>query len=522
VAGADAGVALASGARVCTTINGMRGMVPVGVVDLTERKLTPEPERELPDDPVKWTQDALGGFLWSAQRGIMRSVVQNRKTAVQSCHGIGKSFTAADLVAWWIEAHPRGEALAVTTAPSGDQVRKILWGEIRQLHTKGGLSGSITRAQNPSWTIGDVEVAFGRKPADYVDENTARTMFQGIHARYLLVVLDEACGIPPWLWTAVQTLVTNEGSRILAIGNPDDPTTEFAKVCSPGSGYNVIEVSAFDTPNFTDEQVPEQLRESLIGRTYVEEAERSWGIDSPLYISKVLGKFPEVADDVIISPKLIREAHERDLSGDALKDPGRFGMDVADVGKDESVVMLNRAGMIRLVESWKGSDAHLGQLKARAILDDSLGHRPMQIDYPGVGTAVYSPLMHDGYRVTPFNGGEAAHDDKRFANRNAEAWWSFREGLEAGRIDLDPDDLVLAAQLQQRKWRLDPSGRRIRIETKEEMSKRGIASPDRADAAILTWYQGVGDVGNPEAILAATKAEGGGTIVGDDWLTRPT
>lgn len=497
----------------------MRG-IPTGLADRVERRVTPEPERELPADPVSWARDALDVFLWSRQRDILRSVVEDRKTAVQSCHGIGKSFTAAVTAAWWIAAHPPGEAMVVTSAPSGDQMRKILWGEIRKAHRRGNLPGSITRAQTPSWTIGDQEVAFGRKPADYVDENTARTMFQGIHARYLLVLLDEACGIPTWLWQATQSLVTNEGSRILAIGNPDDPTTKFAEYCAPGTDYNVISVSAFDTPNFTGEDVPEQLRESLVGPAYVREAEKDWGLDSPLYISKVLGEFPEVADDVIISPKLVREARERDLSGNALEDQGRYGMDVADLGEDESVIYRNRGGMIRVVDSWRGTDTDKGQRKARAILDEHHGHLPMQIDFPGVGGAIFHPLNNEGYKVTPFNGGEPANNSERFANRNAEAWWAFREGLEAGRIDLDPDDDVLAAQLQQRKWRLDTSQRRIRIETKDEMKKRGIKSPDRADAAILTWYTAVGDVGDAQKQLAAAKAEPG-QVVESDWMDRP-
>lgn len=493
--------------------------IPAGVTERTIRRLTPEPERELATDPVVWTREH-GLHLWSKQRAIIRSVIENRKTAVQSCHGIGKTFTAADLAAWWVAAHPLGEALVVSTAPSGDQVRKLLWGEVRKLHARAALPGTISRAQSPTWTVGDLEVGFGRKPADYVDENTARSMFQGIHARYLLVLLDEAGGIPKWLWDATQSLVTNEGSRVLAIGNPDDPTTEFARMCAPGSGFEVMKVSYRDTPNFTGEEVPEQLRESLIGPTYVEEAARLWGVDSPLYTSKVLGEFPEVADDVIISPKLVREARERDLSGKALMAEQRGGMDVADIGEDESVIVVNRGGMLRVVDSWRGVDTDKGHHRARSFLDrhpTPAKSFPLMIDFPGVGGAVYHPLANDGYNVSAFNGGEAANDPKRFANRNAEAWWAMRELMQAGLIDLDPDDDVMAAQLQSRKWRLDPTGR-IRVERKDEMSKRGIKSPDRADAAIMSVYQPVGDVGDAEALVAAAK---GSTIVGDDWMTRP-
>lgn len=490
--------------------------VPLTLAADFERRVTPEPERELPTDPVKWTRDELDIFLWSVQRTILNSVVANRKTAVQSCHGIGKSFTAADLGAWWIEGHPPGEALVVTSAPSGDQMRLILWGEFGKLHTRGNLRGKITRGTTPEWKIGDLVVAFGRKPKDYVDANQARTMFQGIHARYLLVILDEACGIPEWLWDATLSLVTNEGSRILAIGNPDDPTSRFAKVCAPGSDYNVIAVSAFDTPNFTDEKVPEQLREMLVGPQYVADAAKDWGEDSPLYISKVLGQFPEVADDVLISPKLVREAWELDLSGKALHDPGRFGMDVADVGEDESCIYLNRAGMVRLVDSWKGADTFIGLTRARNALDEvELGRRPMQIDYPGVGTGVYNPLNHEGYQVTAFNGGEPANDPSRFENRNAEAWWVMRELMAAGMIDLDPEDTVLAAQLQSRKWRLDDTQRRIRVERKVEMKKRGMKSPDRADAVVLSVFNAVSTVEDAEAIVAAGGGPKAGTIASD-------
>lgn len=500
----------------------MRG-IPTGLADRVERRVTPEPERELPADPVSWARDALDVFLWSRQRDILRSVVENRKTAVQSCHGIGKSFTAAVTAAWWIAAHPPGEAMVVTSAPSGDQMRKILWGEIRKAHARGNLPGSITRAQTPSWTINGQEVAFGRKPADYIDENTARTMFQGIHARYLLVLLDEACGIPTWLWQATQSLVTNEGSRILAIGNPDDPTTKFADYCAPGTDYNVISVSAFDTPNFTGEDVPEQLRESLVGPAYVREAEKDWGLDSPLYISKVLGEFPEVADDVIISPKLVREARERDLSGNALKDQGRYGMDVADVGEDESVIYRNRGGMIRMAANWKGNDTYLGAAKVRVLLERhgaAAKTMPLQIDYPGVGNGVYNPLNHEGYNVTPFNGGTPATDPERFANKNAEAWWALREAMEEGRIDLDPDDDLLASQLQSRRWQLDTSQRRIAVEAKKKMKERGLKSPDRADALVLAVYQAVGDVGDAQKQLAAAKAEPD-QVVEADWMDRP-
>jgi hypothetical protein len=490
----------------------MTSGLPRGTSLAVRRRLTPEPERPLPQDPVVWIRDELDEHLWSDQVRLMRSVITNRYTAWKACHGPGKSFSAARLIAWWIDGHPLGEAIAVSTAPSGPQVRAILWRELSRAHRKAGLRGRITTGAIPEWTIGGELVAFGRKPADYIDADQARAAFQGIHARYVLVVLDEACGIPEWLWTAVDTLVTNEASRVLAIGNPDDPTTHFAKVCQPGSGWNVLKTSAFDTPAFTGEKIPEQMRESLVSGLWVEEREREWGVESPLYISKVLGEFPETADDVIITPRMIREAQERDLSGNAIRDPGRFGMDVARYGTDETCVYRNRGGMIRLEMAWRKQDTDTSRARVQVLLEADRW-RPMQIDVVGLGAGVYDPLANQGFRVQPFSGGEQAHDPGRFVNKNAEAWWSFREDLEAGLIDLDSDDLLLAAQLQGRKWRLDASQRRIRIESKDEMKARGVPSPDRADAAILSWYEGTRTVDDINVMLR--RRDEPGSITGD-------
>jgi len=465
------------------------------------RLLTPEVERALPTDPVRWVGEELGEFLWSQQKAFLQAVVNHRHVAWQACHGPGKSRAASRLMAWWIAGHPPGEAIVISSGPTGNQVRGILWRELAEAHAKG-LPGRVTMGAVPEWTINGQIVGFGRKPQDLTDADQARAAFQGYHARYVLALLDEAGGVPGWLWEAIDTLVTNEASRVVALGNPDDPTTHFAKVCQPGSGWFVLKTSAFDTPNFTGEQVPEQLRESLPSRLWVEERRREWGEESPLFISKVLGEFPEIADDVIVTPKMVREAHERDRSGKAIKATVEFAMDVARYGADETCIYEQRGGVIRLVQAWRKADTDVSRQRAQAILDTPrYRYSPFTVDVVGLGAGVFDPLNNGGYPVRAFSGGEAANDATRFVNRNSEAWWAFREGCEAGLIDLDPEDLTLAAQLQSRKWRLDTSQRRIRIESKDEMKQRGVKSPDRADAAIMAWYGGAKVVDDPATVL---------------------
>lgn len=406
------------------------------------------------------------------------SVVHNRYTAVHSCHGSGKSYGVSRIAGWWLDT--REDAFIVTSAPTTPQISAILWREIRHMHEKGQLDGRTTL--DNEWYIGQHLVGFGRKPADYADPEKAKASFQGIHARNVLVILDEAAGIPKWLWEAVDSLVTNENSRVIAIGNPDDPASEFAKVCAPASTWNTVHISAFDTPAFTDEEIPDDLYELLVSRVWVDERKRKWGEDSPMYVSKVLGLFPELSDDTLITPSMIRAAIERDLPG---FETGTYGADIARMGQDRNAVYRNRGGVIRKIATWGKTDTMktAGRLK-RILLRTHLAV-PMTIDVIGVGAGVYDRLREQDLPVYPFNASEKAEnnlsDTEDYRNKRSQQWWQVRKLFENEAIDLDPEDEDLHAQLVSIKWWADSSGR-IVIEPKEMTVKRIGVSPDLADA----------------------------------------
>jgi hypothetical protein len=462
--------------------------------------------------PTRWLHEHLG-FIWSKQVVIANSVRDHRHTAVHSCHGPGKSLIAAGLVCWWIDVHPEGEAFAVTTAPTQPQVEAILWREVGRWHRRLDLNGHVSTGNQPQWKLADGElVAFGRKPADYLDVEQAKAAFQGIHARYILIVLDEAAGIPVWLWDAVESLATNQYARILAIGNPDDPASQFAKVCSPGSGWNVIHIDVLDTPNFTGEEVPEYLTELLPSRQWVEERRKRWGVGSPMWESKVRGRFPKTATDTLISPDLILAAQLRDLSSTAFE-PGRYGVDVARSGNDESTIYRRRGGTVRREFSRAGIGDTMelaGEVHNR--IEPHKGLVPAVIDIIGIGAGVYDRLSEQELNVVPFQASEAADNPYKFKNRRAESFWALRELFQEGVVDLDPEDEELAAQLGSIKWKVDSAGR-IQIESKEDMKKRGLPSPDRADAVMMSWYEG-GDSWKPPQ---RRKHSG----ITDDLLDRP-
>jgi hypothetical protein len=455
-----------------------------GTAESVLANLFPSPD-PYASDPVAWIQDRLKEHIWSKQQEIAKSVRDNKYTAVKACHGPGKSFIAARIVAWWLSTNELGSAFAVTTAPSWPQVQAILWREIRRAHNKAALPGRITLEchwymkpyQGHRHTAEEL-IAMGRKPQDY-DESA----FQGIHARKVLVVIDEACGIPKALWDAVKTLVTNDYSRVLAIGNPDDPASEFANICNPGSGFNVIKISAFDSPNFTGEPIPAEVQDVLVSPGWVEERRIDWGEGSNLWRSKVEGEFPDISDEFLIPPAFIQRAHETDKPG---FDKGKYGIDIARLGTDKSVIYRNRGGQIRKIDSWAKMDTMETARRIANILSKHGEDRvPAIMDVIGLGSGPYDRLRELGLEVGGFEGSGKAFIPGKFANRRAEVYWMFRRLLEEGEVDLDPQDTTLSSELQSIKYMIDAHGR-IVIESKDDMRKRGILSPDHADAAVMS------------------------------------
>lgn len=437
------------------------------------------------DDPISWVHHEAKSETWSKQDEIYRAVNENRYTAVKSCHGPGKSYTAANMIAWWLAT--KSDPFVVTSAPTSHQVRTILWREIRRAKKHAQLPGKITQGQVPEWKVNEELVAFGRKPADYLDPIEAAAAFQGIHALNLLVVLDEGSGIPDWLANACENLITNENSRLLIIGNPDNPMSYFAKAFRPGSGFATITISAFDTPAFTGELVSEELAQKLTSKIWVQERAKRWGTGSPLYQSKVLAEFPNITDDTVFTPAMITNAITNDRSKQAVSQKGRYGFDIARLGADESVVYHNRNGYIRQVARWSKADTmeSVGRYRRLAKDTEPAHATPAVIDVNGLGAGVFDRLKELQYPVIPFNGGEKAYNFEKYKNRRAEAYWTARELFEEGLIDIEELDEDLQAELLEAHFKIDSAGR-TQLEPKEDIAQRLGRSPDRADAFIMS------------------------------------
>lgn len=367
-------------------------------------------------DPAAWARDRLGVHPWSKQAQIMSAVANRRLVAVQSAHGVGKTRLASWLVCWFLDTHPVG-AKVVTSAPTAHQVKAVLWEYIREGHAAADMAGYITQAQVPEWKIGGKLAAFGRKPADH-----QQSAFQGQHAPWMLVILDEAGGIPKWLWDASDSLLTGEeGQHLLAIGNPDDNSSHFHTVCTTEPNWTRFKVSAFDSPNYTGETVPPNVATQLVGPAYVDDKKARWGPNSPLYQAKVLGEFVD-SEDGLIPMSWVRAAHARwhawhDAGAKEVGGRRIIGVDVARYGEDATVLALREGDVIRELKTHTKLDttATTSLVEAELAFPRSFS----VVDVIGVGAGVVDLLRSHRRSVIAFNASMATR------RRDSTGQWRF-------------------------------------------------------------------------------------------------
>lgn len=462
------------------------------------------------NDPVAWAKDVAGVHLWSKQREIAYSILDNKNVAVKAGHGVGKSFMMAVLICWWIDTrYPR--AFVASTAPSQAQVGAILWREIRKLkdsierrHTEyrklreqgrdatglpdHSLPGYIT-AQN-EWKAGSGGnlIGFGRKPPD----NKTDDAFQGIHDGHVLAIGDEAVGLTESMIDALGNITSNQNSRRVLIANPTNPASYFGKLFRADTGaWKFHTISVLDSPNFTDErdELPQEALDSLTGPDYVEDKKLEYGEDSPRYKSRVLGEFAYDLGDTLIKTEDLAKGLDTKITP-LSDDPVILGVDVARFGKDSSVIYSNQAGVIRYYDHKPDATrvTEVANWVDRAAVD--LNATEVRVDGHGVGGGVVDLLVAiEGrkYTVISMNSNGTPPDRKQHHNNRAYWWDEFRSNVRKGLLDLDQNDAEwekLHDELTMVEYKFSPSSGGLLIESKDDMRKRGVKSPDFADAAI--------------------------------------
>lgn len=430
------------------------------------------------DDPVGFIRDILNDRPWSIQETIARAVVDYPAVAVPSCFGSGKDWIAGRIVAWWVATG----GIAITTADTHRQL-SILWKELRRAVRAGELPGRMLPVDH-RWDVSDGVFAWGFKPDDNNPEG-----FQGIHGQRVLTVYDEANGISPALFEAGLGLAVTPRDRRLAIGNPHEPSGPFFEVCSSAT-WHVIPVSVYDTPNFTGEPVDPKAADELVSPYWVEERRKDGLEDTPWWSAKILGQFPDSASNAIIPLSFVEAARALAHVPDAKE---YAGLDVARFGTDDTVLVESSGNGPESVSVVHGHDlmavAGMGANYLRAR------RGTLAIDGSGVGGGVVDRLREQRLAgaILDVNAGAAPDNDPddRFLNLRAQMWWHVRDALRDGEVSLarlsEQEYQRLRAELTGPTYKFNSSGKVI-VESKDDMRKRGLPSPDLADAFNLSIY----------------------------------
>lgn len=272
-------------------------------------------------DPIGFAVDVLGmrrDWIWHKMVELAEAARDHQKVAVRAGHNVSKTYSLGRIIVPWFKTCFLPSTV-VTTAPSDNQVRNQLWREIHAAYSGshaplGGKMTALSWDMKPTKEVMDAlppearanweknfAIGFSTSP-DSAAEHA--TKMQGWHNEWVLVIIDEACGMYPQIWrTAVEGLINDEQCKIVAIGNPTDPECEFAKVCHSSDGRNnegvaayisdkgwyVITIDARDNPNYIARK---RIIPGLASYEWVQSIFKEYGENGDGARYRVKGLFP--------------------------------------------------------------------------------------------------------------------------------------------------------------------------------------------------------------------------------------
>ena len=458
---------------------------------------------QLIEDLASFTNDPLGFAVWAFPWGEAGSPLEHRslepwqveilkrlgnglstneaiRLATVSGNGVGKSALVSIIILW--AATTFEDTKGVVTANTETQLKTKTWAELgKWFHMFIGrelfrLTATALFSRDP-----DRERTWRIDMVPWSEHNIVA--FQGLHneGKRLLIIFDEAAVIPDGIWEAGDGCMTDANTQRIwcVFGNPNAPTGRFRECFEGGRFANRWLSYSVDsrTVSFTDK------RES---QNWIDD----YGEDSDFVRIRVRGVFPRSGTIQFIGTDLAREAAKRDVLVHVF-DPLCIGVDVARFGDDESVIYFRKGRDGRSIPPIRLRNVDTMTLASR-VADAYLGNKAdaVFVDGGGVGGGVVDRLRQ--LRVPVIEVQFGAKSDNNFgnsesgvlyANKRAEIWGSTREWLSVGAIPDLPD---LISGLTGPEYGFNVKSE-ILLESKNNMRKRGVASPDLADALALTF-----------------------------------
>ncbi|RTZ38175.1 terminase B [Paenibacillus polymyxa] len=454
----------------------------------TKRRLQAFKKRipEYRKNPTLFCQEMLKFYPDDWQASTLMDLANNPRVSVRSGQGVGKTGLEAATALWFLSCFPYPKVIC--TAPTRQQLHDVLWAEINKWQSKSPVLKRILK-----WTKTKIYMK------NYEERwfATARTAtkpenMQGFHEDYMLFIVDEASGVADPIMEAILGTLSGEFNKILMCGNPTKTSGVFYDSHNKDrADYKTRKVSCLDSPRTSKENI------AMLKRKY--------GEGSDVWRVRVEGEFPRGESDTFISLEAAEFAKDEvkiEPSGTKLF----VGVDVARFGDDETTMYARMGGKVVKTHFHHKQDTMTTTGWVLRLVDDvkvehsEVDEVEIRIDDSGIGGAVTDRLNEIneekslGYTIIPVNNGSAA-EDGHYGNLGAEQWGHVKEMLETnmsnyvlgkpGDLQL-PDDEKLITQLTSRKWRMGSNGK-IFLERKEDMKKRGLQSPDRADAFVLAF-----------------------------------
>lgn len=385
----------------------------------------------------------------------------------------------------WIALHyliTRPKCVITATAPSANQLRDVLWPEIKRWMTfmsdKENPVGQIL-ARQFKWTS---ETIYHKQYGD-IWFATARTATKdnpqalaGRHSEYNLNIIDEASDVSD---TAIEIMEANYGTKetiTLLMGNPVNVHGSFFRIFNEKNPtYETQTISCLDS--------------RIASFDFIEKMAKRYGEESDIYKSRVLGEFPQTSTSSFIPYSMARKCvklFDKSVQGsDVMK---CMGIDVGYTG-DASIVAFRTGNVF---DKWKEYTNKDPIQLAEAVARDAIKFKPryIMIDSNGIGLGCSRRLKQllDGQpiEVVEVNVSSNASDDRVYYRLRDELWGRFKEELRLGSISLwDNEDEDLCGELSSPMYKVEGV---IKVESKPDMKKRGVKSPNIADAHILTCY----------------------------------
>jgi phage terminase large subunit len=449
------------------------------------------------DDPVAFVREVFGAEPDAWQIDALLAMCREPRTALKACKGPGKSTVFA-WYGWWalgLHAHANGIALSITL----DNLRDNLWKEMALWYARP--RAAWLRAE---FTINSERIAHRRHPKtwwlsarsfpqDARPDQQANTL-AGLHAAFVFILADESSDYPQGVMDAAEGIFSVQGceAHLAQAGNPTRCEGPLYVACTRDRAlWTVIEITG-------DPDDPK--RSPRISLEYARQMIDAWGRDNPVVMVNLLGQFPPTQSDKLLGPNDItaaeaRDCARRDYDGEAIV----YGLDVARFG-DDKCHLRKRQGVV----AFRGQDfrnldgPELANRVSMIVLREQKesGRRPdaIYVDVAGVGASAYDHLKLLGWGdiLVPVDFGGGADEPERFANKRAEMWWRMSEWTRK-RGCLPTGSNQLGRDLTAPSFRFKLVGKRtvMLLESKDDLRKRGVPSPDEGDALALTFYAAV-------------------------------